>query len=585
MNFPVIPDNLSEITSIEQLNELVAEFRTRAREVLAQRREDPSTVSDELWDAASAAPEAIATLRDRIAQLRADAEAEAAIDALDDDEDDEDESESDDDEDGEADGDEDESEDDGEDEDGEDEDGEADGDADEAPVPVGAGALHDQAPGSRSRPITTNRPGNFTFVSGVDGHEAGDPVTDLIALSEAMRKRYMDIQGGSTEKIAVAQLKAHFTEEMERPIEGVSFDWYDPDAITAGLTCVPREPIYDVGCASSTARPVMGSLPTKRAPRGGFSVYPSPTMADVTDRQDEITGEGDPEDNGDGTGIWTRENDGDLQAVKEACAVIPCGTPENFDVYGVYRCITVRNLLQLTFPELVAAYLNKLGALWARLADTALLDGMVNSPWSIDVTDDVTGNNLGATATLLDRLVQIARVYTEQDRYMEGLRFGVWLHRWVATLVIRDWLKAPRYNPTFSELIAVQSEINAAFSRAGFNVHWTMDAATAWASIDQQVDGEALVDLPTRVDMKIAPEPNFMRLDLGNMTVGVTNRNPWDKDDMARNQFTMFWESYEGIIDNGCPSWNYSVDPLCDSGLMHFTPGDAPECVSTSTGD
>ena len=43
-----------------------------------------------------------------------------------------------------------------------------------------------------------------------------------------------------------------------------------------------------------------------------------------------------------GYGIWTSADD-DLDTVK-ACATIPCSTPVLYELYGVWRCLKVKNL-------------------------------------------------------------------------------------------------------------------------------------------------------------------------------------------------------------------------------------------------
>jgi hypothetical protein len=313
-----------------------------------------------------------------------------------------------------------------------------------------------------------------------------------------------------------------------------------------------------------------------KAPRGGYSVYPAPKLADVEDA----------DGTGDGTGVWTRDDDGDLEAVKNACAVIPCGTPDDYDIYGVYRCLTVRHLHNLTHPELVAAYINKLGALWARLAESTLLNAMLSSPNVVNVTEDLEGEApLSANVRIMDFLLNALSVYREQERY-DSIDVDVWLPRHVQTLLIRDWLR--RSNNAVNspaDLIASVDELNRAISGAGARVVWTLDVADDWDAIAVQGDG-ALVPHPTQVDGLFSPRGNFKRLDEGVLQVGVTNRSPWDKDDMARNQFTMFWEVFEGIIDMGCPSWAFSIGPVCPTGIQYagLDPSDVT-CTDVASGD
>lgn len=568
MNFPVLPENLASLDA-DELSALRAEFRTATSAIVANGK--TNVLSDEDLANARAGKVAIEAIDAELANRQALADELEAIESALEDEPEADET------DDETDPDLDEA-DDSEDAEDEDEVDEADAETDDdASVTAGAPARRPTAAGAAKAKPKSSRPKSldeqaqrWTAAAAVPGFSVGDTFESMEDIGKALMKRYKDIQGGGTERLGVAKIEARHLGDSP---EGEFISFGDPEeALVAGLDCVPREPIYDVGCDSSTARPFANSLPNRQAPRGGFSVYPSPKLADVTDGSAP----------GDGTGIWTRDDDAvDSDSVKAACAVIPCGTPDDYDIYGVYRCITIRNLHQMTHPELVAAYLNKLGALWARLAERTLLEAALDSPNVVDLTATAE-DDLGASVNLLDKLVQTAAVYTEQERYDDGLTFGVWLHRWVATLLIRDWMRAPRYNPSISDLVAARSEVNAAFAKAGFNVHWVMDDPSGWGAIGTQTAG-ALEDLPTTADMLIAREGNFARLDEGSMTVGVTNRGtPWDKDDMARNQFTMFWESYEGIIDYGCPSYTLSVDGLCPKGLVNYAAEAAPACPEGS---
>lgn len=557
MNFPAIPENL-EALDTEALTALRAELRAAGLAIVEKGKTD--RLSDEDLANARLAKDTVAQIGEVLAaQAAAAAELSDIEDALADDEDEDDTEDADepalDDESDEGA----ESEDDTEDAESDEDDTEVT--ASVTPVRAKAGSTAKAAPKSSKPPATLDAQAQrWTSMAGVNGFAVGDTFENHTDIGQALLARWDDIRGSGTEKLAVAKIEARNLEATPMTPGLQSFVDVE-ESITAGMDCVPREPIYDVGCDSSVARPFANSLPNRRAPRGGYSVYPSPMLADVSNE----------DGNGDGTGQWVRADDAvDSGSVKAACAVIPCGTPDNYDIYGVYRCMTVRNLHQMTHPELVAAFLNKLGALWARFAEVTLLEAALDSPNVIDITGDVTAN-LGATSNILDNLIQAAAVYTEQERYEDGIRFGVWLQRWVAVAIVRDWLRAPRYNPSITDLVVARSEINAAFAKAGFNVHWVYDTPSGWNAVPTQAAG-ALQELPTGIDMLIGREGNMARMDEGSMTIGVTNKTPWDKDDMARNQFTMFWESYEGLIDYGCPSYQLSLAGVIPNGLINFIP-------------
>lgn len=445
-----------------------------------------------------------------------------------------------------------------------------------------AGELNDSAPPTPAPPASPDELAQvFTAVGGQSGIAPGAPFETMDSLGRQLLAAWRNIDGGAAAKIAVAQVEGRFDERaVLAPGTLMPIDPGNPEsvnALTAGFDCVPREPIYGpLGCGSSLARPVADSLGTMKAPRGGYSVYPSPRLADVSDADED----------GDGTGVWTRDDDGDANAVKNACAVIPCGDPEDYDIYGVYRCLTVRHLHNITHPELVTAYINKLGALFSRLADSTLLNSMLASPNVVNVTKDLSGEApLSANVRVMDFFLEALSIYREQERY-DSVEVETWLPRHVQTLLIRDWLHRSNNavnNP--ADLIASVSDLNSMLADAGTSIHWTLDVADEWDKIAVQGPGE-LVPHPSQVDGLFSPRGNFKRLDEGVLQVGVTNRQPWDLDDMRRNQFTMFWEIFEGIIDMGCPSWAFSIGPVCPTGIQYagLDPSDV-DCDDVASGD
>jgi len=444
-----------------------------------------------------------------------------------------------------------------------------------------AGELNDSAPPTPAPPATPDELAQvFTAVGGQSGITPGAPFETMEALGKQLLAAWGNIDGGAAAKIAVAQVEGRFDERaVLQPGTIMPIDPSNPESVnslTAGFDCVPREPIYGpLGCGSSLERPVAGSLGTMKAPRGGYSVYPSPRLADVSDGDD-----------GDGTGIWDRDDDGNPAAVKNACAVIPCGTPDDYDIYGVYRCLTVRHLHNITHPELVSAYINKLGALFSRLAESTLLNSMLASPNVVNVTKDLSSEApLSANVRVMDFFLEALSIYREQERY-SSVEVDTWLPRHVQTLLIRDWLR--RSNNAVNspqDLIASVGDLNSMLSDAGTSIVWTLDVADEWDSIAVQGDGE-LVPHPSQVDGLFSPRGNFKRLDEGVLQVGVTNRQPWDLDDMRRNQFTMFWEIFEGVIDMGCPSWAFSIGPVCPTGIQYagLDPSDVT-CEDVASGD
>lgn len=403
----------------------------------------------------------------------------------------------------------------------------------------------------------------------VSGFEVGSNFESLIDVGRALASRWDDVKHrDQNERFTVATVKASIPEDR-RLVEGDvhgnvekmgGYTFLDDMLVNPDLAatiCAPREPLYDLACQSSTARPVAGSLAGYGAPRGGVSVYPSPRLSDV-----DITNKG--------VGIWTRDDDADADAVK-ACTVIPCATPEDYDIYGIWRCLTIKNMNAMTFPELIAAFLNRLGALQAQLAETTLLNAMAASVNTIDVHAET--KDVGASIAALETVLRTITFYKEQERYGD-VRFKGWAHRHVRDMLIADVLLQRRTdNTSLSARMGAARDVDAAFADLGVDMTWTMDRQTSaphvWPTMTALSNGGAIPEWPSTIKMLISPVGNFKRLDGGNLNIGVTPNNIYrDNNSNAANQFTMFWESFEGLVDFGCRNLHLNMTDVCVGGTQ-----------------
>lgn len=449
--------------------------------------------------------------------------------------------------------------------------GEDEGDEDEGDEPeavtasayrprAAAIAKHSDKGSDKGRPATAGLtfPG-FKAKAGVPGFSAGQQFGSANDLGQALIDAWNDVQGSGGGKVRVAYLEGKFAEEQQLTDDyqanvakfgGVDPLHPAPDALTAAI-CAPRENIYESvnAVTSSTARPVWSSLAKYRPARGGVSLYPTPKLSDITD----------------GRGIWDRADDANAEAVKEAAATITCGSPENYDIYGIYRSLTVKNMMQLTYPELVLAYLNRLEALQASLGEVTLLDGMLSSVNLKALT--ATANDFGATINLFSTILNLTAIAREEERLGDQM-FDCWLPRWVLPALQIDLLRQRRTSGRLSERIVTRAEIVSAFNEFGLDPIFTMDVATSWDAVPTVNDGDSLPALPTNVDFIISPKGNFRALDRGQLDLGVRNNIVRDNDSNARNQFTMFWESWEGLMDFGAVSYGMTIEGVCLGGAQ-----------------
>jgi hypothetical protein len=402
----------------------------------------------------------------------------------------------------------------------------------------------------------------FKAVSSIGEVNAGQEFENKGQLATALMERFETIAGGSVEKVAVAKLTANFKPEQvlsEDPGENIAkFGGLDvtsgefQNAITAAF-CAPTEPLYDIATSSSTARPVKMSLATYRPRRGSVSVYPSPNLSDVSEQ--EV-----------GYGIWTSADDSNPSSIKE-CATIPCSTPTVYELYGIWRCLKVKNLMAMTFPELVDAILNRLGALHSRLGEVTLLDAMLASANTYAMTVDA--NAYGSSINVLTTILNAVEIHRDEERYDSGQRFDAWIPRWVGTALQIDLANQRRPGGSLRDRLAPMSDVNAALSGAGLNVTWTLDVATSWANVPNAVDGQDLPTLPTVYDIIMTPAGNFRALDRGDLTIGVTNGGIYrDNASNSTNDFSIFQENFEGLIDFGARTYALTITGACPGGAQ-----------------
>jgi len=395
-------------------------------------------------------------------------------------------------------------------------------------------------------------PAHLKARDGLKGIRAGESFASWTQLAEAVIEKASSIRSNSSEKFEVAAIPGNFGPGRiltEDPVWNLRL--FEQDEIMASM-CAPLQPIYDLSCANTDRRPVANSLPGFQAPRGGVTIYPSPSLSDITDQAPA------------GYGIWTQDDDNDPEAAKE-CAVIECATPEEYRIYGVWRCLTVKNLLAITYPELVEAYLNRLAAAHARVAEVQLLEAMANG--AVTVTAPALGYN--ATTSVTSTVLNYLALYQETERWdLPGL-MEAWMPRWVLHAMKMDIVRRRR---TDGGMMSVPSDaqIAAMFREVGVNVHFFIDTPS-WATPIPAIEtAGALNPLPNQVEILVAPPGKFALMDRGELSIGVTGNNIYrDNASNRKNEFTFFFENFEGIVDtNSCPAHILEIPELCYNGVQ-----------------
>jgi len=378
---------------------------------------------------------------------------------------------------------------------------------------------------------------------GVPGFSADAPIDDRLDVAKALSAKWQTVaESGTGERFAVVSIKAEYPDFADFTSGNMS-GLYNDSIVAA---CAPLEPYYGVGFYSSEARPVFNSMPKFNAPRGGVKIYSSPRFS-----SDLI-----PADTG--YGQWTSSDDNNESAEKNDCYDFECGSTTDYEVYGTYRCMNIRNLDAITFPELVAAHQNQLGSKWARYADRLLLDAMV-------ATADIAVHAsaiYGATRTILSRMDQIAAQYREKERLDDTPVLDVWLPRWVRNALREDVIRAA--NDSGVPEIVVDSVIASWFEDIGLVPHFTFDNPTSAGDLTAQAAG-VVNGWPDSTWYVMSVRGNLGILDLGTINIGVSPNGSFrDSALTKRNRFQMFMESFEGLVNRGAPVWRGNVTVLAN---------------------
>lgn len=391
--------------------------------------------------------------------------------------------------------------------------------------------------------------------AGVGDKGVGEGFSSWLELAETLIDVGSTISPSSSQKFQVAFVPGNFDEahtldgDMTRNLRK-----FEPEIMAE--MCAPAEPQYDLDCWNTDRRPVRGSLAAfKPDARGAVTIYPSPSLSDITGQSPL------------GVGVWTNDDDISLQGTdpsSKGCAVIECAEPTLYRLYGVWRCLTVQNLLAMTFPELVEAYLNRLAAAHARLAETQLLEAMGTAATSVTQSDLGYGSSVSITSTIMNLLA----LHQERERWDNG-EMDAWMPRWVRYAMKMDIIRRRNTN---GGVISVPSDsaIDGMFMDAGVTPHFFIDTPS-WASAVPAVqNGGVLNLLPSSLEMVVAPRGKFAVMDRGQLSIGVTGNNLYrDNTSNSKNQFTFFFENFEALVNtNSCPAYLLTIEDLCHNGIQ-----------------
>lgn len=368
------------------------------------------------------------------------------------------------------------------------------------------------------------------------------------------------------EKFTVLQIRNYIPDNLSLPEDGMQAfgmlqnDRYDDDGLVAGF-CAPPGVDYSFCGGSSDMRPVLSSMRRYAAPRGRVTKMATPLFSSVGTASGQI----------DSTGIkqWTNANDDAAPFVEKVCSVLSCVGNETFELYSTYKCVRIKNFMALAFPEWVAFNLMQLDALWARFAEKLLLDQIfVRAGGAITAT-----TTYGSWASVLSRLNQLLTAYTENERYESTPGLAVYAPRWLKSALKDD---AIRRGDSLSD-----GEIASGLNDIGVGrITWTMDNPATIGDYPRQNKGTTIVDYPANAWMIVTRPDNLRVMDIGATDIGITTEREYrDTTTNVRNEYQLFVESFEGLIDMGCPVWRFQI-PICNNGTVAPTTAAISPCGS-----
>lgn len=314
----------------------------------------------------------------------------------------------------------------------------------------------------------------------------------------------------------------------------------DNDVLVAsGGLCAPVTPYYNLQYISVPIRPVMGSLPSFQADRGGLR-YARPAALSAVST---------------GIGLITEAEDaaGGTSATK-TCQVIACPQFQETDVDTIYHCLQFGNLGARAFPELVAQWNNLVLAAHARLAESNLLT-LIDAA-STQVTAGSLG--LGASATLFSQILAAANGLRNRNRMDPNAVLRLMIPWWGVDLIISDVIRTQ-----FERFDTDQAKVTALLRSFNIEPTFYIDGANGRGQVFGTQSAGALLPFPPDIVWYLFPEGSFIYLDSGVLELGIVRDSVLNQT----NDFQLFGESFESVAFVGVEALAVETN-VCDSGTV-----------------
>jgi hypothetical protein len=393
---------------------------------------------------------------------------------------------------------------------------------------------------------------NAVLVASADipGFTHASKLPDMASLVAAMQARAKTLTDGrgAHNYVPVAQMQRKYRhvlgpDAMPDDIDRVLQEVTDVNAlVAAGGWCAPSEISYDfynIVCEDG-----MLDLPTVGINRGGIRWPVSPSFGDLVGNE--------------ALWSWTETQDiaaatGTAQSGTKTCGRVPCPTFDEERLQCDGLCLTVGNLMDDAYPELIANHTRLLFAAHAHKMNGLWIQRLVSLSGS-DTTVGSAGS--GVVAPLIGAISLAAIDYREKYAMCEDAVLEVILPRWIRAMMRSDLRKR-----TGVDLLDVNdSRLMAMFDAENVRVQWVNDWQVRGVGFPGA--GTPITAWPTQVEFLIYAPGTFVKgngltLDLGVIRDSTLNET---------NDFTAEWmEECWLIFQPGHESRRYSVN-ICADG-------------------
>lgn len=394
---------------------------------------------------------------------------------------------------------------------------------------VAAGGLADRGPGAEMSPKEMAD----AFVK-VMMH--GGKAQPGVSVNQTVASVYAEYP---PERILDTKDEVETWEKIERVIGGAPGSPKQRAALAAsGGICSPSQINYAIDVLGVTDRPVRDSLPSFQATRGGIRYVVPPTIGDVD--ASAISAITSAEDTAGGSGAT------------KSCWHVDCPEFTEVKLNILAQCLEFGNLTSRTYPEMVTAWQQLTGIVYAQTTETALLDAIATGSTAVTMS----AAPLGAYGTLVEAFIRAAAAFRSRFRLNRDVVLRALLPEWVIDLMIADAERSQFYRGSLDA-----AGVIAAFRRANVAVGFYLDQETGTSQVFGAQNAGLLLPWPSHVTWFLFTEGTWLYLDGGQLDLGIVR----DSTLNSTNDYQMFSEEFHNVAQVGHQSLKVTT-PICATG-------------------